>query len=99
MARTYSTILISNEADNALFDSLLDRLKTEFKAEFIERVEDLDSKYCDFKITDIVLTIHQQTFIGITLFPKELNEASKKENLLAETIGYELKYSISKLDT
>ena len=70
MTKSYSEIIISNEPDSGLFKSLSDRLRTEFKAELIDRIEDLDSKYFDFKIKDNVLTLHLQNYIGITLFPK-----------------------------
>ena len=99
MTKSYSEILISNEPDSELFKSISDRLRTEFKAELIDKVEDLDSKYFDFKIKDNVLTLHFQNFIGITLFPKELNNSTEKTNLLAETIGFKLKYSTSDFDT
>lgn len=99
MTKSYSEILISNEPDSGLFKSLSDRLRTEFKAELIDRVEDLDSKYFDFKIKDNVLTLHLQNYIGVTLFPKELNDSTGKANLLAETIGFKLKYSTSNFDT
>ncbi|WP_421807127.1 hypothetical protein [Flagellimonas sp.] len=99
MTKSYSEILISDEPDGGLFKSISDRLTTEFKAELIDRVEDLDSKYFDFKIKDKVLTLHLQNFIGITLFPKELNNSTVKSNLLAESIGFKLKYSTSHFDT
>ncbi|KQC31493.1 hypothetical protein [Flagellimonas eckloniae] len=99
MTKSYSEILISNEPDSGLFKSLSDRLRTEFKAELIDRVEDLDSKYFDFKIKDKVLTLHLQNYIGITLFPKEPNDSTVKANLLAETVGFKLKYSTSDFDT
>ncbi len=99
MTRTYSEILISNESDSDLFKSLSDRLKTEFKGVLIDRVEDLDTKYFDFKIKDNVLTLHLQNYIGITLFPTQLNESTDKANLLAESVGFRLKYSTSDFDT
>ena len=99
MTKSYSEILISNEPDSGLFKSLSDRLRTEFKAELIDRVEDLDSKYFDFKIKDEELTLHLQNYIGITLIPKELNDSTDKANLLAETVGFKLKYSTSDFDT
>ena len=99
MTKSYSEILISNEPDSELFKSLSDRLRSEFKAELIDRVEDLDSKYFDFKIKDNVLNLHLQNYIGITLFPKDLNDSTEKANLLVETIGFKLKYSTSKVDT
>lgn len=99
MTKSYSEILISNKPDSELFKSLSDRLRAEFKAELIDRVEDLDSKYFDFKIKDNVLTLHLQNYIGITIFPKDLNDSTEKANLLAETIGFKLKYSTSKVGT
>jgi frataxin-like iron-binding protein CyaY len=99
MTKSYSEILISIEPDSELFKSLSDRLRAEFQAELIDKVEDLDSKYFDFKIKDNVLTLHLQDYIGITLFPKDLNDSTEKANLLAEAIGFKLKYSTTKVDT
>lgn len=99
MTKSYSEILICNEPDSELFKSLSDRLRVEFKAELIDKVEDLDSKYFGFKIKDNILTLHLQNYVGITFFPKELNDSSEQENLLAETVGFKLKYSTSDFDT
>jgi len=99
MTKSYSEIFISNEPDSELFKSLSDRLRAEFKAELIDRVEDLDSKYSDFKIKDVILTLHLQNYIGITLFTTDQNNSTEKANLLAEKVGFKLKYSTSDFDT
>lgn len=89
--KTYSEILISDKPDSEIFKNLCSRLKSEFNAELIEEIEGFDSKYYDFRIVDSVLTLHLQIYIGITIFSKELDNATQEENLLVETIGMKLK--------
>ena len=89
----YSEIIISEQPDSALFQSLADRLVSDFEAKIIEKINDFDSAYWDFEINSEIITLHQQTFIGISIFPKDLDKASITANQLAETIGFKLKYS------
>ena len=89
--KTYSEILISDKPDNKIFRNLYRRLKSQYNAVPIVELEDFDCKYYDFKIGNCVLTLHLQIYIGITIFPKELDNATQEENLLVETIGMKLK--------
>ncbi len=89
----YSEITISNKPDDNLFYQLADIIETDFKAKLINSTADLDSKYWDFKIDGQEITLHQQTFSGITLYPTRLEGSTEEENTLAEKVGFRLKYS------
>jgi 3',5'-cyclic AMP phosphodiesterase CpdA len=95
MKKNYSEILLSSLPDNSLFIDFADRIKNEFKAEIVDKINDLDTVYWDLKINSDLITLHQQTFIGITVFPKDLDNASRQVNDLVERIGFKLKYSDS----
>ena len=90
---SYSEILITEQPDSSLFQRLADRIVSEFKAKIIEKINDFDSAYWDFEVNSEIITLHQQTFIGISVFPKDLDKASIAANQLAEKIAFKLKYS------
>lgn len=97
--KSYSEILISDKPDDKLFYHLADRIKTEFKAKQFSSDGDLDSKYWDFKIGVQEITLHQQSFVGITIYPTKQKGGTEEENYLVEKIGFRLKYSSSTQDT
>ena len=99
MIQTYSEILITEQTNNVIFKRLADRIISEFKAINIDQINDLDSIYWDFKIKSEIITLHQHTFIGISIFPKDLNNASKKANGIAAIVAFKLKYSDNNYDS
>ncbi|MBP6091218.1 MAG: hypothetical protein KA521_08190 [Crocinitomicaceae bacterium] len=98
MTKSYSEIIIKEQPDNSLFKRLADRIVFEFKAKIIEKINDLDSAYWDFQVKSEIITLHQQTYIGISVYPKDLDKASIAANQLAEKIAFKLKYSDSNYD-
>jgi hypothetical protein len=89
----YSEILITEQIAPALFQNLADRLVAENNAKIIEKINEFDSIYWDFKVNIEVVTLHLQTYIGISIYPKELDKATIEANQLVERIGFKLKYS------
>lgn len=88
----------SSEPDSTLFKLFAERLESVFNAVLINRLENIDTMYYDFKIKEYTLTLHLQCFVGISLFPKALNKATKEENALTAVIGYQLKRLIFSSD-
>jgi hypothetical protein len=82
---------ISADADSGLFKNLMKRLVTEFDAKLLNHIHDLDTDYADFLIENEKLTLHRETFIGITIFPTELGDANPQANAVAEQVGFKLK--------
>ena len=98
MTTPYSEIIITEQPDSSFFKRLADRIVSEFNAKLIQKINDLDSAYWDFQVKSEAITLHQQTCIGISVFPKELDKASIVANQLAEKIAFKLKYSDSNYD-
>lgn len=91
MEQKYTEILISSEIDNIVFEKIGNRIIKEFKAEIISKLCDLNSTYYDFKINSNLITLHKQVFVGISIFPTDLNNASIECNGIVKKIGYDLK--------
>lgn len=98
MTQPYSEIVITKQPDSSLFKRLADRIVSEFNAKIVEQIDSLDSSYWDFQVKSETITLHQQTYIGISVFPRELDKASIVANQLAEKIAFKLKYSDSNCD-
>lgn len=90
MEKLYSEIVLSEYPDDRLLIEIVKKLISEFKAESIRKIYDLDSLYWDFKIDSEIITLHQQTLIGIAIFHKELANATIKANQIVEEIGFKL---------
>lgn len=93
MEKPYSEIILSKHPSDELLIEIAKRLISEFGAESIGKFADIDSLFWDFKIDSEIIILHQQTFIGITIFPKELVNATIKANRIVEEIGFMLKNS------
>jgi hypothetical protein len=91
MERTYTEILISEEADSTVFESCASKLTLLFGAKIINHVNDLDTDYLDVEIDQEKITLHRQTFIGISIFPTDLENATQQANTLVEKVGRQLK--------
>jgi len=87
MEQKYTEILISSESNNTLFEKLENRIITLFKGEIINKVSDLDSTYYDFKMSSNLITLHKQVFVGISIFPTDLNNASIECNSVVKKKG------------
>ena len=93
MTQSYSEILITEQADNSLFERFADRIVIEFKAKIIGKANDLDSIYWDFQIKSEIITLHYQVFLGIYIFPKELGKVSMIASILTKKNAFKLKYT------
>ncbi len=91
MEQNYNEILILPENDSTLFEKLENRIITKFKGEIISKISDLDSSYYDFIINSNLITLHKQVFVGISIFPTDLNNASIECNSVVKKIEYDLK--------
>ncbi len=93
MTQSYSEIILTEQPDSSLFIRLADGIVSEYKASIIEKLNGLDSVYWDFLVESEIITLHQQTFIGITIFPRDLEKSTAEANRLAEKIAAMLKKS------
>jgi hypothetical protein len=61
-------IIITQEPDNRLFKQLTDDFVALMKAEVKERLDGLDQRYWDFSVDNVVFTLHQEHYLGISLW-------------------------------
>jgi len=69
--------ILSDESDWNLFDQIADSIAVEFNGYWIEKLDGLDNRYWDIAIEGIILTLHLEHYLGISLFPK-YNEVKAK---------------------
>ncbi|MGB1041480.1 MAG: hypothetical protein ACPGVD_11445 [Flavobacteriales bacterium] len=89
--RNCSEIILSEIANENHFKVLVGRIKLELEGKVISEIRGIDSIYVDFEINGNKVTLHHETFEGITVFPTDLEFSTKEENELIITIGQELK--------
>jgi len=65
----YSEINLSSNPDD--FKLISNILETKLNLSFIEKNNGLDQKYWDFEYKDNILTLHQELYLGITIFFKD----------------------------
>jgi len=95
----YSEISLTENVDNQTFDELSSRIESEFNGHIKNDLTDLESKYRDFDIGGKRITLHKNTFAGVSIFSTKLEKAESDENILVESIGYKLKYTKSNTTT
>ena len=64
-------IEISNESNNRYFEYIANSLEKELGALIVTKLDGVEQRYWDFKIKDIVFCLHQDNFLGISLFATE----------------------------
>lgn len=65
-------IAISEEADRRLFNGIADAILSKFKGTLVERLDGFDERYWDIEIDRKIVTLHLQHYVGITLFPENI---------------------------
>lgn len=88
MKKSYPEIQIASKPDNAQFKKFADIIISEFRGEILNKINNLDTIYWDFKVKSEIITLHQQAFVGITVFPKDLDKSTTRAKELAERIGF-----------
>ncbi|MCP4543097.1 MAG: DUF3630 family protein [Chloroflexi bacterium] len=81
-----------------LFDSIAQTIVQQFGGHWIEKLDGLDQRYWDLKIDDVVLTLHLEHYLGISLFPASDPGNLVAANSLIKTIGAFLQDSLGDLE-
>ncbi len=55
-------------------------LHTTFDVSFTNKISDTDSTYWDFRYKDKELTLHYNIYVGVSIFPKSLTNATSSDN-------------------
>jgi hypothetical protein len=61
-------LIISDVADWSGFERIARAIRAEFGARIVERLDGLDERYWDLKVSDQTVTLHLQHYLGICLF-------------------------------
>ena len=91
MNKSYKEILISEHTDEDIFDVFVKIFIKEFEALLVHQVKNQDVRYFDFLINEKEITLHMETFVGITLFPTKLEKADEETQKTVDIIGLNLK--------
>jgi hypothetical protein len=62
-------------------------IQRDFQINFISKLDDFDSLYWDFIFEGSQLTLHYNTFFGVSIFPKAFKSASENDNKKVIEIG------------
>ncbi len=62
---------LSDVSSRRLFDSIAQAIVQHFGGCWIEQLNGFDQRYWDLKINDVVLTLHLEHYMGISLFPAQ----------------------------
>ncbi len=52
-----------------------------------EKVNGFDSLYYDFKYEGVLLTLHYNVYLGITLYPRDVNSSSEHDRSIAKKVS------------
>lgn len=78
---------LSATASWELFDSIANAMEIRFGGRWINKLDGFDQRYWDLEIDEVVLTLHLEHYLGISLFPAPNPDQLIAANSLVETIG------------
>ena len=76
----YTEVIIDGNCSMERFYKIADILHTTLGISFKNKISDLDSCYWDFIYKETTLTLHYNTYAGISVFPKFLTNATSLDN-------------------
>ncbi len=80
-------VIIDDDCEYAKFYRVADILQTNFAVTFTNKINDLDSLYWDFEYNTSKLTLHYNVYMGISLFPTALADATEQDNSMVLQLG------------
>ena len=93
--KIYFEIEISEDSNFDTFLKTAENLKEKLNIKFIQKIDNLDSYYWDFIYEKVLLTLHYNYAIGVSIFPISLGEASDTENIAVEKLYTKMKMEIN----
>lgn len=82
-------IFISTDSDEIKFETIVDILQNKIRVNFTDKITGLEQKYWDFRFNDSFFTLHQEHYMGITIFVKD--KVDKKTLDLLNELEKEIK--------
>lgn len=91
----WTEITIDRNCDNDKFYESAEILQNHFKIQFNSKLDDFDTFYWDFKYKGSDLTLYYNIYLGLSIHPKALKDASLTDNAnsieIAKLIFHQLK--------
>jgi hypothetical protein len=78
---------LSEDSSWKLFNLIAATITEQFGGRWVMSADGLDQRYWDLKISDVVLTLHLEHYLGIFLFPAPDPSDVEAANSLVEAIG------------
>lgn len=73
-------LIVSNRSEFEDFFLFTQKLEKDFKFSFIEKIDDFDSLYWIFEFQGTLMVTSFDTFLGISIYPKNGRDASELDN-------------------
>jgi hypothetical protein len=81
----------SNDSDNFY---QIASLMEEFGYTFFYKLDDFDSIYWKFKVTEYDFILHFMTFLGVSIMPASGKNASEEENNIVKLVAEKIRHHI-----
>ena len=78
---------LSEKSDWELFESMAQKIVSDFSGTITKKLDRLDQRYWDMKIGDVGVTLHLEHYLGIFLFPAKGFEDNPAAKELIEKIA------------
>lgn len=91
--------IIDSSCSSDKFYKISEILQTTLNIAFKNELSDADSVYWDFTYKKATLTLHYNTYTGISIFPKSLKNATESDTLVVLDLYQILSDNFKKFDT
>lgn len=72
------------------FTRIAHLIENAFSGEWMKKLNGLDQSYWDYSVTGIMLTLHREHYLGVSLFPATVETDLQRANELVAEIGIHL---------
>lgn len=81
-----------------IFYKIAGILQTTLGISFTNKISDTDTSYWDFIYKDNEITLHYNIYVGVSIFPKSMTNASSSENQIVLELSKTLSNDLEKFD-
>lgn len=76
----YTEIVLDDNCEWDKLYEIVDILTNKYKIKFIAKINDFDTAYWDFKYKKSTLTLHYNIYLGVSIFPRNLELSTDTDN-------------------
>ena len=82
---------LTRDSNGDLFQAIAEEIAQTFKIQWKEKLSGLDQRYWDFEINGIILTLHLEHYLGISIFADKTKTDIEKAKINLKEIGEHFK--------